>query len=204
MPKHQEIERDAFNPKAMLPFELRRQDFEMAMQDVYDFFYDVNKVLLSKGLHRMDDMLRPAAMSGMISDMLTASMAKHARALVENKHFNGHPDLLLNGKYPNNSVKSGTEGIEIKSTRKRGGAVDTHGARDQWMCVFVYETDHITEPAEMRSPMRFTEIYLAHVVPGDFRKNSRGELGTRTATLDRDGIQKLRANWIYLLNRQGC
>ena len=188
----------------MLPFELRRQDFEMAMQDVYDFFYDVNKVLLSKGLHRMDDMLRPAAMSGMISDMLTASMAKHARALVENKHFNGHPDLLLNGKYPNNSVKSGTEGIEIKSTRKRGGAVDTHGARDQWMCVFVYETDHITEPAEMRSPMQFTEIYLAHVVPGDFRKNSRGELGTRTATLDRDGIQKLRANWIYLLNRQGC
>ena len=31
----------------------------------------------------------------------------------------------------------------------------------------------------------------------DFRKNPRGELGTRTATLHREGILKLRANWIY-------
>ncbi|MDE0346435.1 MAG: hypothetical protein OXI66_11760 [Boseongicola sp.] len=32
----------------------------------------------------------------------------------------------------------------------------------------------------------------------DFRKNPRGELGTRTATLDRYGIAKLRKNWVYL------
>jgi hypothetical protein len=64
-----------FNPRAVLPYELRLKDFEIAMQDVYDFFYDVNEILLGKGLHRLDDMLRPAAMSGMVSDMLTASMA---------------------------------------------------------------------------------------------------------------------------------
>lgn len=34
---------------------------------------------------------------------------------------------------------------------------------------------------------------------GDFRKNPRGELATRTATLHKDGIQKLRKNWIYRL-----
>ena len=55
------------------------------MQDVYDFFYDVNRLLLGKGLHRLDDMLRRAAMSGMLSDMLTASLAKHSRTLVENQ-----------------------------------------------------------------------------------------------------------------------
>jgi hypothetical protein len=38
-----------FNPKAVLPFELRPQDFQMAMQDVYDFFYDVNGHLSAKG-----------------------------------------------------------------------------------------------------------------------------------------------------------
>jgi hypothetical protein len=177
---------------------LRLKDFEMAMQDVYDFFHDVNGLLLGKGLHRMDDMLRPAAMSGMISDMLTASMAKHARTLVENGHFNGHPDLVLQGKYPNNSVASGAEGVEIKSTRKRGGAVDTHGAREQWMCVFVYQTDHKTEPAVDRAPMKFVEVYLGYVERTDFRSNPRGELGTRTATLSGDGIKKLRKNWIYL------
>jgi len=55
-------------------------------------------------------------------------------------------------------VKSGTDGVEIKSTRKSGGAVDTHGAREQHMCVFVYRTDHISEPAVDRAPMRFTEV----------------------------------------------
>lgn len=186
-----------FNKTAVLPYELRLQDFEIAMQDVYDFFHDVNRLLLDKGLHRMDDMLRPAAMSGMVSDMLTASMAKHSRVLVENHHFNGHPDLIVQGRYPNNSVQSGTDGIEIKSTRKAGGAVDTHGARNQWMCVFVYVTDHETEPAANRRPMRFREVYLGQVTVADFRSNPRGTLGTRTATLDRAGIMKLRSNWIY-------
>lgn len=131
--KKQVLDPAAFNKSTNLPFSLRLKDFDAAMQDVYDFFYDVNKLLLSKGLHRLDDMLRPAAMSGMLSDMLTASMAKHSRVLVENKHFNGHPDLVVQGRYANNSTASGTDGIEIKSTRKKGGAVDTHGGRDQWM-----------------------------------------------------------------------
>jgi hypothetical protein len=194
----QTIDMAAFNPNANLPFQLRLKDFELAMQDVYDFFYDVNQMLLGKGLHRMDDMLRPAAMSGMLSDMVTASMARHTRVLRENKHFNGHPDLVVQGVYSNNAVASGTDGVEIKSTRKAGGAVDTHGARDQWMCVFVYTTDHVTEPAVDRAPMKFSEIYLADVKIADFRSNNRGALGTRTATLDRAGIVKLRSNWIYL------
>jgi hypothetical protein len=200
MLQRETVNRAKLNRKALLPFQLRLADFEIAMQDVYDFFYDVNRLLLDRGLHRLDDMLRPAAMSGIVSDMLTASMAKHARSLVENQHFNGHPDLIVQGRYPNNAVKAGAEGVEIKSTRKKGGAVDTHGAREQYMCVFVYETDHETEPAVDRRPMRFTEVYLAHVTERDFRKNPRGELGTRTATLDRHGIQKLRNNWIYRLD----
>jgi hypothetical protein len=107
----------------------------------------------------------------------------------------------VQGVYPNDSVKAGVEGVEIKTTRKAGGAVDMHGARNQWMCVFVYEIDDATEPAVNRLPMTFTETYLGRVTLADFRKNDRGALGTRTATLDRDGIAKLRGNWIYLLNR---
>jgi hypothetical protein len=205
MPLQREtVDSSKFNKGAQLPYQLRLADFEIAMQDVYDFFYDVNGLLLQRGLHRLDDMLRPAAMSGMISDMLTASMAKHARSLVENGHFNGHPDLIVQGRYANNSVKAGTDGVEIKSTRKKGGAVDTHGAREQDMAVFVYVTDHKTEPAVDRRPMRFSEVYIAHVVPSDFRKNARGDLGTRTATLDRKGILKLRANWVYLMDTKSA
>ncbi len=191
------VERTKFNKVAQLPYELRLRDFEMAMQDVYDFFFDVNSYLAKKGLQRLDEMLRPAIMSGVLSDMLTASLAKHSRVLIENQYFNGHPDLIVQGIYPGNAVKAGTEGIEIKTTRKTGGAVDTHGARNQWMCVFVYNLDTETEPACDRKPMSFTEIYLGQVTVKDFRRNPRGELGTRTATLHRDGIKKLRENWIY-------
>ncbi len=194
------MDRKNFNRAAQLPYSLRLAEFELAMQDVYDFFTDVNNLLQKRGFDRLDDMLRPAAMSGMISDMLTASLATHARALVENKHFNGHPDLIQRGIYPNNAVAAGEHGIEIKSTVKKGGAVDTHGARSQWMCVFVYETDKATEPASNRAPMQFSEVYLAKVTEEDFRKNARGELGTRTATLNRDGLKILRSGWIYRLH----
>ncbi|MGH8606065.1 MAG: hypothetical protein ACREX9_01170 [Gammaproteobacteria bacterium] len=176
---------------------MRRE--EAALLDVYDFFFDVNRGLVDRGLDRLDDMLRPAIMSGLLSDMLTSSLAKHSRTLVVNRYHNGHPDLVVRGVYASNSVKAGTEGVEIKTTRKRGGAVDTHGARDQWMCVFVYDVDNETEPARNRSPMIFVEVYLGQVTREDFRKNPRGELGTRTATLHRVGIEKLRHNWIYKL-----
>jgi hypothetical protein len=136
-------------------------------------------------------------MSGLLSDMLTSSIAKHSRTLVQNAYHNGHPDLLVQGRYANNSAKAGEDGIEIKTTKKRGGAVDTHGGRNQWMCVFVYNIDNVTEPAQARRSMEFVEVYLGHVTIEDFRKNARGELGTRTATLDRDGIKKLRSNWVY-------
>ena len=188
---------EKFNPHSTLPYELRLKDFELAMQDVYDFFFDVNLLLTEKGLQRLDDMLRPAIMSGVLSDMLTASLAKHSRTLVQNRYFNGHPDLIVQGRYPEDSVQAGSDGVEIKSTRKAGGAVDTHGARNQWMCVFVYEIDNETEPAVERRPMAFTEVYLGQVILADFRKNPRGELGTRTATLDKQGIAKLRQNWVY-------
>lgn len=185
------------NRDSKLPYALRIDDFSLAMQDIYDFFFDVNSHLVEKGLDRLDDMIRPAILSGMLSDMLTASLAKHSRTLVENGYFNGHPDLLVKGKYANNRVKAGEHGVEIKTTRKTGGAVDTHGARNQWMCVFVYEVDNESEPVTARSPLGFTEVYLGKVRIEDFRKNARGELGTRTATLHAEGIAALRKNWIY-------
>jgi hypothetical protein len=195
-----QVDETKFNSEAVLPFELRLKDFAMAMQDVYDFLHDVNVGLVERCLQRLDDMLRPAIMSGLLSDMLTASVAKHSRALTENCYFNGHPDLVVRGVYPDNCVKAGSEGVEVKTTRKAGGAVDTHGARNQWMCVFVYRVDNETEPAREREPMGFTEVYLGRVSTADFRKNPRGELGTRTATLHREGIEKLRQNWLYRSN----
>ena len=191
------VDEDGFNRGLPLPYSLRIEDFHMAMQDVYDFLHDVNNHLVAKSLRRLEDMLRPAILSGILSDMLTGSLANHSRSLTENRHFNGHPDLVVRGAYAGDAVSAGEEGVEVKCTRKRGGAVDTHGARSQWMCVFVYRVDDETEPAVARRPLEFAEVYLAHVDVEDFRRNERGELGTRTATLHREGVRKLREGWLY-------
>jgi hypothetical protein len=42
----QTVDRAKLNPALVLPFELRLPDYEMAMEDVYDFFYDVNRGLV--------------------------------------------------------------------------------------------------------------------------------------------------------------
>lgn len=198
MPIRETVNRDWYNPAIQLPYQLRVDDFSLAMQDVYDFFFDVNTLFHERGLPRLEEVLRPANMSGTISDMMTASMARHSRSLCQNNFHNGHPDLIVRGRYELDSIQAGEQGVEIKTTRKRGGAVDTHGAREQWLCVFVYEIDQETEPAVERRATRFREVYLAHVTVDDFRRNARGELGTRTATLHGEGVQKLRNNWVYL------
>jgi len=185
-----------FNADAALPYELRLEDFRLAIQDRLRLLLR-RECESGRRRSRKRSTLRPAIMSGVLSDMLTASLAKHSRTLVVNSYFNGHPDLVLKGRYANNAAKAGEHGVEIKTTRKPDGAVDTHGARDQWMCVFVYEVDNGTEPATDRRPMNFTEVYLGQVLVDDFRKNARGELGTRTATLHAAGIAKLRGSWIY-------
>ena len=196
--KKNTVNQDWFNPHPKwMKYSLRPSYFSEAMQDVYDFFYDVNKLLLGRGLQRLDDMLRPAAMSGIISDMLTARLAHHTRSLVENKYFNGHPDLIVKGVYKDDAVQAGTEGVEIKSTNKPGGAVDCHSARDQIMCVFAYEVDTKTQPAIDRKPMTFTQVYLGPVKTSDFRNNGRGPRGTKTSTLHKEGLAKFRKYWLY-------
>lgn len=199
MPARRNKVEGVFNESLSLPYELRLADFALAMQDVYDFFHDVNGTLLEKGLGRLEDILekRKATLSGLLSDFLCASVARHSRALTENRWPNGHPDLIVRGRYTGDAIKAGEDGIEIKTTKNASAAVDMHGARDQWLCVFVYEIDNATEPAVDRRPLNFSAVYLAQVRRTDFRKNPRGELGTRTATLHREGIKMLRQQWVY-------
>ena len=197
--RRSEVERGEFNLRAALPFELRLDDFEMAMRDVLRLLLrcqhtpDHERIAAPRRHAKARHHVRRAI------DTLTASLAKHARVLTLNRVLNGHPDLVVQGVYPDNAVKAGADGVEIKTTRNTGGAaVDTHGARDHGrMCVFVYDVDVTSEPARDRRPMAFTEVYLAKVTLDDFRRNPRGEVGTRSRTLHREGIKKLREHWVY-------
>ena len=131
--------------------------------------------------------------------MVTESLGKQSRSLTPNLYHNGHPDLVVRDRYPNNTAKAGEDGVEVKTTRKQGGAVDMHGARNQTLCTFAYDIDNDrNKAAHKREPLRIREIYIATVTEADFRRNNRSELGTRTATLDREGIKRFREGWVYM------
>jgi hypothetical protein len=133
----------------------------------------------------------------LLSDLLTEALSSHAAGLVKNRHSNGHPDLLPAGRYPGDSALGAEEGVEVKVTKKAGGAVDMHSDRPAWYCVFRYVADYTTEPVVAREPTHFTDVWLARLDERDFRKNPRGPRGTRTATPHREGVLRLRAGWLY-------
>lgn len=180
---------------SQLPYGLQARDFQNTMEALYDFFYVVNGSLMERGLEWVEHLVRPAAVSNIISDLSGAALAKYSNGLVVNKYHNGHPDLIPRGQYPDDAVKAGAEGVEVKSTRN--AVADTHGAREGWVCQFNYKTDG--EPIiGDREPTRITHIFVARVELEDFRRNERHtERGTNTSTLHRDGLAKLRAGRVY-------
>ena len=191
------VEQNGFNTDLELPYSLRLTDFAAAMDDVYVMLANVNEALIGRGLLRFEESVRGAIYSGMLSDLVAAALAKHSLGLTKNAYKNGHPDLVPVGRYADDKVLSAEDGVEVKVTSKPGGGVDMHGARPAWYAVFRYEVDFETQPVVARAPTHFTNIWLAQLVADDFRRNARGELGTRTATPHREGLKKLRSAWIY-------
>lgn len=191
-----QVNPSGFNSAAAWPYALRPAVLQIAMEDIYEMLYNVNDALIGRGLLRLEESIRGAIYSGMLSDLLTEAVAKHSTGLTKNGFHNGHPDLIPVGRYAHDSMQSADEGVEVKTTKGRG-AVDMHGARPGWYCIFRYEADYDTQPVVNRAPTRFTEILLAQLDVGDFRHNARGALGTRTASPHRQGIAKLRAGWVY-------
>jgi hypothetical protein len=186
-----------FNEELELPYALRLEMFAIAMDDIYEMLHNLNTGLASRGLLPLENSVRGAIYSGMLSDLLTEAMASHAIGLVKNGYKNGHPDLLPAGRFNEDSSQSAEEGVEIKVTKRASGAVDMHSDRRAWYCIFRYVADYKTEPVIDRKPTRFTNIWLARLNASHFRKNERGPRGTRTATPHRKGVEHLRANWVY-------
>lgn len=46
------VDTSKFNPSIVLLFELRREDFQLAMQDAYDFFFDGIRKLRENWVYR--------------------------------------------------------------------------------------------------------------------------------------------------------
>ena len=76
------------------------------MLDVYDLLHDINRALVNRGVQRFEETVRAAIFSGILSDTIAASVARHSRVLTENRFHNGHPDLIPASVYPHDKAQS--------------------------------------------------------------------------------------------------
>ena len=198
------LERPNLHPRglssnAQLPYGLRLAEVRAALEDIYDFFYNVNRFLVEKGWDRLEETLMAATFSGLISEMVVQSTSKQSETLIKNEFHNGRPDLLPRGHYVKDAVLRGEEGIEVKASRNVGGW-QGHNVESGWIMIFQYEVDRVTEPVEDREATRFVRVLLAQLDETDWSFSGRreGSRRTITASILRSGMEKLEAGALYL------
>jgi hypothetical protein len=157
----------------------------------------VNTTLVDKGYDRLEELLLTNAFAGFISEVLVKSLSEASDTLVRNMKTGGHPDLIPRGKYKANSVLTG-EGIEVKASLQKGGW-QGHNPEKGWLMIFQYSLDIETEPKENRRPTEFVQVLAADLVDGDWSFSGRKGKSRRTitASINRQGMEKLRGNPIY-------
>lgn len=181
-----------FNDQASLPYGLRVGEVKAALDDLYDFFYNVNGFLIVRGWERLESILSSASLSGMISEMVVQGVSKRSATVTKNRYHNGRPDLVPKNLFPGDSVLHGAEGIEVKASRY-GSGWQGHNVELGWILIVQYRFD-------ANGPMVIDRVLAAHLDTEDWAYSGRGEASRRTptASVRRSGVLKLEANPVYL------
>jgi hypothetical protein len=184
-----------FDTSITLPLGLQPMALARSMSYVYRYLDCSNRALSQRDFPLQEEM-SAAALTGNISHLLELAVAKHAPGWVRNTYHNGYPDLLPKGRYLNDSVKEAFDGVEVKATGREKAAPDLHGARPGHYLIFQYRLEDEMR-SDMQTRVRFTRIFLPHLELVDFRTNTRGKLGTRTASPNKQGLAKQREACVY-------
>lgn len=188
-----------FNPKAELPYGLTVDHVRQAMEDFTDFLGFINAQILGKGIQRLERFLMPANFSSMVGEFMKAAIPKYCETLADNKFHNGHPDLIPAGQFPDNSVQYATDGIEVKGSRYASGW-QGHNPESVWLMVFTFDNNTASKPDDPAIPFRFKGVYAAKLEHEDWNYSGRSETSRRTITagVNKKGVAKMKANWIYI------
>ena len=189
-----------FNPSCKLPLGLKIDHIRLAMDDFISFLAVVNGALLGKGMPRLESILMAANFSNTVGDFFISAVDRHCPTVAKNRYHNGHPDLIVRGKHPDDAVQYCDEGIEVKASRYVK-SWQGHNAENCWLMVVMFEgngpRDEYLKIAPM--PFRFTGVVGAQLTKADWQFAGRSETSRRTitASVKDSGYQKMMANWIY-------
>lgn len=190
----------AFNPKCALPCGLTTEHVQKGMQDFVNFLGFINTQLATKQISRLESFLMPANFSSLVGEFMAAAIPKYCTTLARNAYHNGHPDLIPKGRFPNDAIQHGPEGIEIKASRYKSGW-QGHNAEDVWLMVFVFDSNTSRDESLGTDPrpFRFAKVVGALITKQDWNFSGRSKTSRRTitASVTRSGFNKMEANWIY-------
>ena len=191
---------DLFNPNCLLPYGLTSEHIRRAMIDFIDFLGFINQQLHTKEIPRLESFLMPANFSSIVGEFMNVSIPKHCSSLVKNQYHNGHPDLIPGGMFPNNAVQYAQDDVEIKGSRHASGW-QGHNPESVWLMVFYFDSN--TSNDERKGigpkPFRFRGVYGAKLEKEDWTFSGRSATSRRTitASVNRSGAGKMKANWVY-------
>jgi hypothetical protein len=191
------VEKTCFNKKAILPYGLKLEHIERAMNDFCNFLLFINKELHKNNMPTFEKMLMQANFSSIVGEFINVTIPKYCIKLSKNKYHNGHPDLIEKGKFPNDSVQHSHDGIEIKASRYEKGW-QGHNPENIWLMVFVFDCSRPNDTT-LQKPFYFKAVYGAKLEEADwqFAGRNEGSRRTITATVKKSGFEKMNNNWIY-------
>ena len=189
-----------FNKRVKLPYGITIEDIRFAMEFVYDVLRTLNVALAKRVGSRLEEIMRPNSFPDLLSTLVVRGISTHSNSVTYNRKHDGFPDLLpVCDEYENIGyyVHQGV-GVEIKASKQKGGW-QGHNPEEGWLMVFIYEIDRKTEPKEYRTPTKFIEVLAAKLTKEDWSYSGRrpGSRRTITASVNKNGVQKMRKNWIY-------
>lgn len=191
------LDSKCINNSAILPYGLTVESLNFAIMKTYKVFHGLNHYLANSEQRALEEMLLANTLSGMISEMLVKHISDNSDALVKNVKVGGHPDLLPADMYFEPSVHRGKHGVEIKASQHSGGW-QGHNPETGWLMIFCYDI-------EDGYSLRFNEILCAYLEESDwnFSGRSTDSRRTPTASINKNGLHKLRNNYIYRLTGFG-
>jgi hypothetical protein len=105
-----------FNPQALLPYGLLRDQIKATIEDAHEFVYNLNSMLYQQIGQRIEDILMAATFSGMLSELIVRQLSKHSTTLTRNLYHNDHPDLI-----PLNYWTLSEIAIQVRGTSEMSG-----------------------------------------------------------------------------------
>ncbi len=184
--------RECWRENARLPYSLAVNEVRRAVDSVYRFLHSINETLARQELGLLEDLILGNTFSGLLSGVVVKSIARESRAVVRNRYIGGNPDPIPASNPKGDSQLRCEQGIEVTTSRQAGGW-QGHNPETGWLMVFRYEA------ANQAKPTQFVQILAAKLSLRDWSLAERGAQSrrTRTCSINREGVAKLRANPVY-------